>query len=473
MAERELPAVRVGHPAPAFDLRCTLAPEYQAGRARLGDFRGQWLLLVFYPRDFSFVCPTELTAISAQHAEFAERDCRVVGVSVDPVEVHEEWLITPAEMGGVGPLQFPLASDLGGAIARDYGVYVEEKRVATRGAFLIDPEGVIQYQVVHALGVGRSVDELLRVLDAVRTGRLCPVSWMLGDGTIDPSLQLDHGRILGRFRIGRELGSGGLGRVFEAQDLWLERPVAIKVLRPGRKADMEFVLDEARAAAALNHPNICTVYDVIREEGLPVLSMELLSGETLGDRLERGPMPVAEVLEVAQQLAAGLAASHVAGVAHGDLKPANVMITDDGVVKVLDFGIARRLRPQSGERGAAAPPDPDTSSADDGLVRINGTLSYLSPERLDGSPPDPPADVFAFGLLLWEMIMGKRALRGDEFALLIFQLKNLDPQRKCAELPVPFADLVSPCLSVDPAARPQMTVLVRHLAGLVSPPEPH
>ena len=464
---------RVGHVAPPFDLRCTLAPEYQAGRARSGDFLGGWLLLVFYPRDFSFVCPTELTAISAQHEEFDQRDCRVIAVSVDPMEIHEEWLLSPPEVGGVGPLRFPLASDLGGAVARDYGVYVEERRVATRGAFLVDPDGVIQYQVVHALGVGRSVDELLRVLDALQSGQLCPVSWTLGDGTIDPALELEPGRILGRFRLGRQLGSGGLGQVFEATDLWLERAVAVKVLKPGLRADMEGMLEEARAAAALNHPNICTVYDVGREEGLPVLSMELLSGQTLQERLDGGALAVEEAAEVARQLASGLAASHAEGVVHGDLKPANVMITEDGTVKVLDFGIARRVSPVADGEGDPPPSTPDEPPVGEGFVRITGTLAYLSPERLDGSPAGAPADVFAFGLILWEMLMGQRALRGSDYALLIFQLKNLDPVRRCAELPSPFDTLVAPCLEPEPGNRPRMDELVRLLADLVSAPQPH
>ncbi len=473
MGQGKQAVARVGQPAPAFDLRCTLAEDYQAARARSGDFRGQWLLLVFYPRDFSFVCPTELTALSARHAEFADRGCRVVAVSVDPIEIHEEWIEAPPESGGVGPLRFPLASDVDGAVARAYGVYVEDRRVATRGAFLVDPDGAIQYQLVHALGVGRSVDELLRVLDALQSGQLCPVSWTLGDGTIDPSLELHDGRILGRYRIVRELGVGGLGQVFEALDLWLQRRVAIKVLRPGHQADLDFVLSEARAAAALNHPNVCAVYDVAREEGLPVLSMELLTGETLSQRLMRGPMEPAEVLAVARQLADGLAASHAAGVVHGDLKPGNVMVGGDGVVKVLDFGIARRLLPPGLDGTVEAAESPPESDDDDGMVRVTGTLSYLSPERLDGRPAGLPSDVFSFGLLLWEMLLHERALLGDNFALLIFQLRNLDPGKKCAELPAAFRPLVEACLAPDPAGRPRMAEVVEQLAALVSPPEAH
>jgi eukaryotic-like serine/threonine-protein kinase len=468
MAQDADQTARVGCAAPAFDLRCTLAPEYQAGRARSGDFLGRWLLLVFYPRDFSFVCPTELTAISAQHAEFAGRGCGVIAASVDPMEIHEEWLLSPPEVGGVGPLQFPLASDLGGRLARDYGVYVEDRRVAARASFLIDPDGVIQYQVVHSLGVGRSVDELLRVLDALQSGQLCPVSWTLGDGTIDPALELEPGRVLGRFRLGREIGSGGLGQVFEATDLWLERAVAVKIFKPGLRADMEGMLREARAAAALNHPNICTVYDVGREEGLPVLSMELLSGQTLQQRLDDGALGVEEAAEVAHQLASGLTASHAHGVVHGDLKPSNVLITGDATVKVLDFGIARRVPTMSVDGDDPPPPAPEKPPVDEGFVRITGTLAYLSPERLDGSSAESPADVFAFGLILWEMLMGKRALRGSDYAMLVFQLKNLDPARHCAQLPAPFDALVAPCLEPEPGNRPPMGEVVRSLAALVS-----
>jgi len=462
----------IGRPAPPFDLRCTDAPGYATGgRVRLADFRGSWLLLAFYPRDFSFVCPTELTALSAHHEELDERGCRLVGVSVDPLEIHEEWLATPTSRGGLGPLRFPLASDPGGAAARAYGVFLEDKRVAARGLFFIDPDGVLQAQVVHNLDVGRNIDEVLRVLDALCDGGLCPVSWTLGDGTIDPSLQLEPGRILGRYRIRRQLGQGGFGMVFEAFDLWLERSVALKVLQPGLKADVDTLLREARAAAALNHPNICTVHAVDREDGLPVIAMEYLRGRTLAELLGRGPLRPEETRAVAKQMAEGLAASHAEGVVHGDLKPANVMLTDDGVVKLLDFGVARRMFPPQDDEETAdswvsrrSSEDDDEESADEeSQVSFTGTLAYLAPERLDGNPHAPPGDVFAFGLLLYEMITGDQMLAAEHFMTLVFKLQRLDPGEKAAGLPAPFDEIVVRCLDRDPANRPRASELPQML----------
>ena len=461
------PTAAVGRRVPPFDLRCTEAEGYAlGGRARLGDFRGSWLLLVFYPRDFSFVCPTELTALSAHHEAFDERGCKLVGVSVDALEVHEEWLSTPPSRGGIGPLRFPLASDLGGAVARDYGVFLDDKRVASRGLFFIDPDGVLQAQVVHNLDVGRNVDEVLRVLDALRNGGLCPVSWTLGDGTIDPALQLEPGRILGRYRIRDRLGKGGFGMVFEAWDLWLERTVALKVLNPGQKADVDTLLREARASAALSHPNICTVYEVDREDGLPVIAMEYLRGRTLDQLVGLGPLQAAEVRAVALQMAEGLAASHGEGVVHGDLKPSNVMITDDGTVKLLDFGIARRMLPA---RDAEETADSGVSrrlSADaeeESLVSVTGTLAYLSPERLDGTPHAPPGDVFAFGLLLHEMLTGERMLEAEHLVTVIFKIQSMDPVEVSAGLPAPFDEVVARCLDKDPQQRPRAWELAEML----------
>jgi eukaryotic-like serine/threonine-protein kinase len=439
---------RIGRPAPNFDLECTIAEDTSSfDRVQLEDYQGHWLMLVFYPRDFSFVCPTELTALSARHAELTDRECKVLGVSVDSIELHQEWLETPPANGGVGPLRFPLASDPDGHVARAYGVFSEEKRLALRGLFLIDPDGLLQYQVVHSLGIGRSVDEVLRVLDALRAGGLCPVSWTLGDGTIDPALSLEPGRVLGRYRLRRELGRGGFGFVFETWDLWLQRLVALKVLRPGTKADMAAMLREARAAAAISHPAICTIHAVDVEDGLPVIAMELLRGPTLAERIEEGPMPVAEAVAIARQVAAGLAASHDQGIAHGDLKPANVMLVEGGA-KILDFGIARRIFQPDGT-GEHVSMDEEGGE----VVAISGTLAYMAPERLDGSPHTPPGDVFALGLLMVEMLSGERALNADNLLTLMHQIYMQDPTRFAQGLPSPLDDIVNGCLQRDPAER--------------------
>src|SRR5262249_25150757 len=145
----------VGKRAPDFDMPSTqgLAPTRR--RLSLADYRDRWLIVVFYPRDFSLVCPTELTALSARIEEFRKRGCDLLGVSTDSIESHERWINTPRAQGGLGEIRFPLASDEEGTVSRHYGVYLEHQRIALRGLFIIDPNGVLQYQGVHNLSVGR------------------------------------------------------------------------------------------------------------------------------------------------------------------------------------------------------------------------------------------------------------------------------------------------------------------------------
>jgi alkyl hydroperoxide reductase subunit AhpC len=308
----------VGDRAPAFDLPCTRCEDTASGRVALGPLQGSWVVIVFYPRDFSFVCPTELISFSARKDEFDRRSCRLVAISVDPIRLHEEWTSTEPSRGGVGRLRLPLASDADGAVARAYGAYVESKRVAGRQLFIVDPEGVIQYSLAQSLSIGRSVDETLRVLDALQSGRLCPADSRGGTGV---ELDLEPGHVLGHFRILAKIGEGSYSQVFRAKDLWLERDVALKVLRPGRNVDRTRVFDEARIAASLNHPNICTIYSVSEDVGLPLIAMEFVDGTTLAARLRKGPLPPSQLSTVARGIASGLASSHDRAIVHGDLKP--------------------------------------------------------------------------------------------------------------------------------------------------------
>ena len=180
----------VGQPAPLFDLQAVSAKSDETLQASTQRYAGRWLVLLFYPRDFSFVCPTELTAFSARVSEFEKRGCHILGVSVDSIALHREWLETSPSDGGLGALQYPLASDPDGHLAKQFGIWVDDKQVSARGLFIIDPEGILQYSVVHNLSVGRSTDEVLRVLDALQTGGLCPASWTTADGTLDPGSAL-------------------------------------------------------------------------------------------------------------------------------------------------------------------------------------------------------------------------------------------------------------------------------------------
>jgi eukaryotic-like serine/threonine-protein kinase len=513
---------RVGEAAPEFALACADARDDARCSIRRSESAGRWLALVFYPRDFSFVCPTELTSFSARWMDFAQRNCDLLGISVDSVELHREWLQTPPSEGGLGPLQFPLASDPDGSTARDYGVWVEEKQVSTRGLFLIDPDGILQYAVVHNLNVGRTPDEVLRVLDALQTGGLCPASWTSADGTIDPELALLPGRILGHYRIRQKLGSGTFGTVFAAWDLRLERMVALKVLKRNVFESRDAVLAEARTAAKVNVPNVCTIYAVEEEDGLPLIAMEYLEGRTLSHVMAESLTRDA-ARTIAVQIASGLVAAHAQQVVHGDLKPANVIVSADGTAKILDFGLAGPPRasgavpagphrdgrsenphsnptnlarsdetlayegigsaeappkmgqapgvhapPKMGQAPGIHAPEPVPFSA---LVpfsemgRIRGTPAYMSPEQAAGHRPTPASDVFAFGLMWFEMLTGRRAQPEMPLGRLLARLRTEDlAPGLVAEVDPSARDLLAAMLTRDAAKRPEMSEVLRQLA---------
>ncbi|MFD0714622.1 peroxiredoxin [Paenibacillus sp. GCM10027626] len=176
MAER-----LVGRPAPAFNMETATGNGQDFGTAALSDYKGKWLVFFFYPLDFTFVCPTEITALSEAAEEFRKLNTEILGVSVDSKHSHRAWINTPVNDNGLGKLNFPLAADITKNVARDYGVLIEEEGIALRGLFIIDPEGEIKYQVVNHNDVGRSVEETLRVLQALQSGGLCPINWKPGD----------------------------------------------------------------------------------------------------------------------------------------------------------------------------------------------------------------------------------------------------------------------------------------------------
>ena len=175
---------KVGQPAPDFDMPSTKNIEKLNENVQLDDYKGRWLVLLFYPLDFTFVCPTELTSFSDRYDDFEGIGAAVIGISTDSVHSHRAWLRTPRDKGGVEGLRYPLASDITKSVARDYGVLVEDKGIALRGLFVIDPEGVLRYAVIHDLNVGRSADETLRVIQALQTGGLCQADWRPGQETL-------------------------------------------------------------------------------------------------------------------------------------------------------------------------------------------------------------------------------------------------------------------------------------------------
>src|SRR2546428_3630746 len=213
-----------------------------------------------------------------------------------------------------------------------------------------------------------------------------------------------------RYRIERELGRGGMGRVFAARDLKLGRDVAIKVLAPGGHDDHQLrrFEQEARAAGSLNHPNIVATYDIGAYQGGPYIVSELLRGATLRTQLNGKPLPPRKATDYAVQLAQGLAAAHDRGVVHRDLKPENIFITSEGRLKILDFGIAKLIHPE--ESGAAQPVSTEIGT-------VLGTIGYMSPEQVRGESADHRSDIFAFGTILFEMLSGsspfERATKAD------------------------------------------------------------
>jgi peroxiredoxin 2/4 len=171
---------KVGKPAPDFDMPSTKNLETLAENVKLSDYKGKWLILLFYPLDFTFVCPTELIHFSDRLDELNGVGAEVVGVSTDSVHSHRAWLKTPQDKNGIEGVKYPIASDVGGKLARQYNILVDEANIALRGLFIINPEGILQYSVVHDLNIGRSVDETLRVLQGLQTGGLCAADWKPG-----------------------------------------------------------------------------------------------------------------------------------------------------------------------------------------------------------------------------------------------------------------------------------------------------
>lgn len=174
---------KVGQKAPDFTMAVARPGDTAktvGSKVSLSDYSGKWLVLFFYPLDFTFVCPTEITALSDRFDEFEETGAEVLGVSIDSVYSHMAWMNTPRDQHGLGELKFPLASDITKSVAADYGVLIEDAGIALRGLFIIDPNGVLQYAVVNSLNIGRSTEETLRVLMALQTGGLCPSDWKPG-----------------------------------------------------------------------------------------------------------------------------------------------------------------------------------------------------------------------------------------------------------------------------------------------------
>ncbi|HEX8087789.1 MAG TPA: serine/threonine-protein kinase, partial [Blastocatellia bacterium] len=235
------------------------------------------------------------------------------------------------------------------------------------------------------------------------------------------------GRTINQYKIIAPLGAGGMGEVYLAQDTLLGRKVALKLLPSALAGDADLVRrlwQEARAASALNHPNIITIHEIGRTDRLPFIATEFVHGETLRQQMRGSRMSVCEALSVAIQVCGALAAAHRAGIVHRDIKPENIMLRDDGYAKVLDFGIAELREAQAPASQADAEMEP--GAGPDGIALI-GTVSYMSPEQARGERLDARTDLFSLGVVLYEMVTGRRPFEGETDADVLHALLNNEP----------------------------------------------
>jgi serine/threonine protein kinase len=282
-------------------------------------------------------------------------------------------------------------------------------------------------------------------------------------------MPLAFGTRLGPYEIVAKLGAGGMGEVYKARDPRLNRFVAIKILPTERVADearKQRFIQEAQAASALNHPNIITIHDIGQggpeDRRVEFIAMEFVAGKTLDALVPPSGMRLAELLKIAIPVAEGLSAAHAAGVVHRDLKPSNIMVAESGLVKILDFGLAKLTeRAEVGEDDATrtlhANTDPGT---------VMGTAAYMSPEQAEGKLMDARSDVFSFGAVLYEMATGRRAFSGDSQAATMAAVLGKEPRplsEAAPQMPPELDRIILRCLRKDPARRLQHTTDVKVL----------
>ncbi|MFQ5789002.1 MAG: protein kinase [Acidobacteriota bacterium] len=270
------------------------------------------------------------------------------------------------------------------------------------------------------------------------------------------------GQLLSHYKILEKLGSGGMGEVYVAEDTKLSRKVALKVLppemaSPERRKRFE---REAKAVAALNHPNIVTVFSVEEARSRHFITMELVRGKNLSELLPKNGFPLSRFFEIAIALADAVAAAHQHGITHRDLKPDNIMVSDEGRLKVLDFGLAK-LRPELvGSWASALPTQPATQEG-----RILGTVAYMSPEQAEGKTVDHRSDIFPLGILFYEMLTGQQPFRGDTATSILSAIIKDTPDSVTElnpSIPRDLAKLIKRCLAKDPTRRYQTALDVRN-----------
>ena len=264
-------------------------------------------------------------------------------------------------------------------------------------------------------------------------------------------MPLQPGTTLGPYQVTAKIGEGGMGEVYQATDTKLNRQVALKILPEAFAADPDRLARfqrEAQVLASLNHPNIGGIYGLEEAEGTRALVLELVEGPTLGDRIAQGPIPIDEALPIAKQVAEALEAAHEAGVIHRDLKPANIKVREDGTVKVLDFGLAKALDPSP---DADPSQSPTLTAAATQMGVIMGTAAYMSPEQARGSTADHRADIWSFGVVLYEMLTGERLFSGTTVSDTLASVLKTEPDSHAlaSDIPVSVRKLLRRCLDKD------------------------
>lgn len=316
----------------------------------------------------------------------------------------------------------------------------------------------------------REVESLLAQEDSPTTGLTNRSAWEATVHANAPRIELRAGAQIGPYKLEAAIGAGGMGQVFRALDTRLRRTVAIKFLLGRDMADpaqRRRFLQEARAASALNHPNIVVIYDIAQQDGIDFLTMEHISGQTLKDSIPPGGLQIGALAQLGSQIASALAAAHAAGIVHRDIKPANIMVTPDQHAKVLDFGLAKVV-PHGAEEGTQTVVEVTTPGT------VMGTVAYMSPEQTRGEHVDGSSDVFSLGCVLYQAATGRLPFRGASTLAIMHEIATGTPDTPSSlrsDLPAAFDRLIAECLDKNPKQRPAAGQVAGDLKRLSSPLE--